>query len=56
MSSFQDDYGLKAIDGADDDNEDEDGDDAGEDGDDSDDIGGSEGYEIIEGNDDDIEG
>ena len=52
MTFFQDDYGLKAIDGEDDD---DDGD-ADEDDDEDeqevlDDTGGSEGYEIVEGHD-----
>ena len=55
LSSFQDDYGLKPIDGDDDDIEDDHADDDDEDGEDQDDIGGSEGYEIIEGNEDDLE-
>ncbi|KIW25842.1 uncharacterized protein PV07_08983 [Cladophialophora immunda] len=61
LNYFQDDYGLKPIDGEDeeddddDDDEEEDGDedeDGREDTEGSDDIGGSEGYEIIEGNED----
>ena len=53
LNYFQDDYGLKTTEGDDDD---DDGDDNEDDGDDddkddgtSDGIGGSEGYEIIEG-------
>lgn len=49
LNYFQDDYGLKPIDGDDDDDGNEDDDD---DDDDEDDIDGSEGYEIVEGNDD----
>ncbi|KIW71936.1 hypothetical protein PV04_00162 [Phialophora macrospora] len=62
LNYFQDDYGLKPVDGVDDDNDDDDDDDDGKDDDDeddeggdSDDIGGSEGYEIVEGNEDDLE-
>jgi hypothetical protein len=62
LNHFQDDYGLKPIDGEDD-NEDDDDDDKDDEqddededeGEDSDDIGGSEGYEIVEGNEDDLE-
>jgi hypothetical protein len=56
LNFFQDDYGLKPIDGADDndeedsDEEDEEGEDGDEnDKDESNDIDGSEGYEIVEG-------
>ena len=64
LSYFQDDYGLTPINGEDDDNDDDDedneDDDEGEDdGDDakedSDELNGSEGYEIVEGNDDEID-
>ncbi|KAJ9606108.1 hypothetical protein H2200_009069 [Cladophialophora chaetospira] len=57
LTSFQDDYGLKPIDGEDDENEDDGEDDEEEDENDegSDDVGGSEGYEIIEGHDDDLQ-
>ncbi|ETI26960.1 hypothetical protein G647_10059 [Cladophialophora carrionii CBS 160.54] len=54
LNYFQDDYGLKPIDGEEDDNEDDEEEDKDE-GDDSDDIGGSEGYEIVEANEDDLE-
>lgn len=57
LSFFQDDYGLKPIDGADDGDDDDDDDDDGEeeDRDDSDDVGGSEGYEIVEGHEVDLD-
>lgn len=61
LSFFQDDYGLKPLDGTadndDHDEEDEEEDDNGhsDDHDDSDDLEGSEGYEMIEGNDDDMD-
>jgi len=52
LSSFEDDYGLKPINGEDDDNgDDEEGDE--EEG--SDEIGGSEGYEIVEGHEEDFD-
>ncbi|EXJ78513.1 hypothetical protein A1O1_08914 [Capronia coronata CBS 617.96] len=52
LNFFQDDYGLKPIDGADDDDEDDDdkNSDHGSDG-----IEGSEGYEMVEGNEDDLD-
>jgi hypothetical protein len=63
LNHFQDDYGLKPVDGEDDNEDDDDDDDKDDEqddededeGDDSDDIGGSEGYEIVEGNEDDLE-
>ncbi|EHY52462.1 hypothetical protein ABEF95_014949 [Exophiala dermatitidis] len=61
LNFFQDDYGLKPLDGTadndDHDEEDEEEDDNGhsDDHDDSDDLEGSEGYEMIEGNDDDMD-
>ena len=55
LSYFQDDYGLKPIDGEDDENEDNEEEEDEEDEEGSDGIGGSEGYEIIEGNEDDLE-
>lgn len=61
LNYFQDDYGLKSTEGDEDEDEDEE-DDADDDGDDedkddgeSDDIGGSEGYEIIEGGGDEFD-
>ncbi|KIX00400.1 uncharacterized protein Z518_10539 [Rhinocladiella mackenziei CBS 650.93] len=48
LNYFQDDYGLKPINGEDDDNDDDDDDDDGG-------LDGSEGYEVVEGNQDDDE-
>jgi hypothetical protein len=60
LNYFQDDYGLKPLDGDEQDDNDNDDDEDGDDGDDdddekaSDDLGGSEGYEIVEGHDDEL--
>jgi hypothetical protein len=56
LEYFQDDYGLKPIDGEEQEGDDDEEEDE-EDDDDDDDIGGSEGYEIVEdhGDDDDLE-
>lgn len=60
LNYFQDDYGLKSTEGDEDEDEDEeddadDGDDEDKDDGESDDIGGSEGYEIIEGGGDEFD-
>jgi hypothetical protein len=57
LNYFQDDYGLKPVDSED--QEDDDDNDEEDEGDDdnekaSDDLGGSEGYEIVEGHDDEL--
>lgn len=58
LNYFQDDYGLKSTESDDDDEEDDaddDGDDDDKDDGESDDIGGSEGYEMIEGGGDEFD-
>lgn len=58
LNYFQDDYGLKPVNGVgDDDDEDEDyeEDDGEEEEDDEEDVEGSEGYEIVEGNQDELD-
>ena len=59
LNYFQDDYGLKPINGHDNDDSDDDNDKSDEDGDDekgaSDDIDGSEGYEMVEGGEEELE-
>jgi hypothetical protein len=56
LNYFQDDYGLKPLDGDQEDDDDNDEEDEGDDDNEklSDDLGGSEGYEIVEGHDDEL--